>query len=144
MQSLPIIRCTVCACAVQKRTERGEAVVGESSTVLDCRGQGQFYAKGPARGLKKFESHFNFSGAFEGMCCFCALHKGWSGVSFASVGCYLCKKHKFQIREFSRLKGPDNAVGSPVNWAGLPDSVIDHILKMVVGDKTLRLFNRGN
>ena len=97
-----------------------------------CRGQGEFYAlhrtdySMPSRG-----SHFNFSGVYEGLCCYCALGEGYSIFSFGGVGCYHCKMKYLVVKEFSRLKHSTNGQSM---WGGLSDALIDLILKMVVGE----------
>ena len=162
MPTYPIFRCKECNCAIQMQSEGHAATfiaIGKKSegaptlfsSELDsdrfsdyCRGQGSFYAMKPANPFeypKRFETHFNFSGAYEGMCCYCALMRGFHADSFISVGCYHCTRSDALITEFSRLKRRTGGGEGPTSWkscgwGGLSDSVIDIILKMVVGGKT--------
>jgi hypothetical protein len=163
MPSYPITRCEVCDGAVQLHVELQTAslMAGGSlpktpfSTELDsnrfwayCRGQGSFYGVEPAdiyAAPKRFDTHFNFSGAYTGMCCYCALTRGYNMGSFISVGCYHCKRNEMLIKEFSKLKKRRGDVSSiswsTCGWGGLSDSVIDLILQMVVEKKPLLTFD---
>jgi hypothetical protein len=119
------------------------------STALDsdrspayCRGQGSFYGTKPVDPYKfpeRFETHFNFSGAYSKLCCYCALVHGYNMRSFIDVGCYHCKWSIALIREFSKLKRRTEGVvsWSSCGWGGLSDSIIDLILKMVIEWKTV-------
>ena len=78
------------------------------------------------------------------MCCYCALRRGLCIESFFSVGCYECKDRRhlvIKVREFAKLKR--KATGSDVQawpshgWAGLPESLIDHIMTMAVGRESV-------
>jgi hypothetical protein len=107
-----------------------------------CRGQGAFYAVEPSDPFqipKRFETHFNFSGAYQGVCCYCAMVNGYNFRSFLAKGCYHCKRSELLIREFSKLKHRASTISSWLScgWAGLSDSVIDLILKLVVEEKPL-------
>ena len=59
-------------------------------------------------------------------------------VSFNDVGCYHCKTRCMLIQEFSKLKlqgrGRDGS-WEACGWTGLSDSLIDFILRMIVGEK---------
>ena len=110
----------------------------------NCRGQGQFYLSEPS---DKFtlpgENHFNFSGCFNGMCCYCALGGGLSLDSFNTMSCYHCMRRFHFVREFSKLKiREENEDHSKkcgweaYGWAGLSDSLIDLILQFALGKNT--------
>jgi hypothetical protein len=106
-----------------------------------CRGQGQFYVTKPANlfDLPTGDSQFNFSGFFDGCCCYCALGRGLCSLTFKEIGCYQCKRACMLIKEFSKLKagGVNNANFVDCGWSGLSDALIDLILQMVSGGKTL-------
>jgi hypothetical protein len=104
-----------------------------------CKGQGRFYSLKRTNlfALPSDGSHFNFSGVYQGLCCYCALGKGYSLDSFGGVGCFQCKKEYLFIMEFSKLKlmgGGDAGTWESRKWAGLSDSLIDLILRMLVGE----------
>ena len=158
MPTYPIFRCKGCNCAVQMQNDEvcaasvafgGRTLISselDSERFADyCKGQGSFYAEKPVNLYdcsKRFQTHFNFSGLYEGMCCYCALGRGLYSGSFVSVGCYQCKRSEALLREFSKLKlrGSDDVISwISCGWSGLSDSVIDLIMKMVVGEKTLLL-----
>jgi hypothetical protein len=74
------------------------------------------------------------------MCCFCALEEGLNYDSFSSVGCYDCKRRRLlemMVTEFLKLKkkisGSEVQTWHTAGWAGLPDSLIDHIIAKVIG-----------
>ena len=104
-----------------------------------CRGQGSFYSKKQDKySPPPTGGQFNFSGMYTGLCCYCALGSGYSRVSFNDVGCYHCKMRCMLIKEFSRLKRQGRGVDvswESCGWAGLSDSLIDLILRMIVGDQ---------
>jgi hypothetical protein len=82
--------------------------------------------------------HFNFAGIHSGVCCYCALGQGWYVDSFIAVGCYSCKHRDSMVKEFSKLK--IRIAGSSPSWranglGGLPDFLIDYILKIAIGEK---------
>ena len=156
MPTFPIFRCKSCDSAVQlesyyspRNKFPGSAMKSHYSSELDtddfgnyCKGQGRFYTlKKPDPFVLPFDGgHFNFSGAYQGLCCYCALGKGYSLDSFSEVGCYQCKKEYLFIKEFSKLKllarGSEmSGTWESSKWAGLSDSLIELILRMLVGFK---------
>ena len=156
MPTYPIFRCKVCDCAVQRgivfKTRNGFPPIGISllSSGLDsddfahyCRGQGRFYVTKPMNlfDLPTDDSQFNFSGFFDGCCCYCALGRGFCSISFNEIGCYQCKRVCMLITEFSKLKagGVHNSNFSDCGWSGLSDALIDLILHLVAGGKTLSI-----
>jgi hypothetical protein len=110
-----------------------------------CRGQGRFYCNPPedVEMITKDYDHFNFTGLFSGLCCFCARMKGFFHASFDCVGCYHCKRRFMVLDEFSKLKQRKHIDGeSPPSWAAdgwaaLPDSIINLILHRVLGEHAL-------
>lgn len=158
MPAYPIFHCKVCDSAVQMESNASNDAfpvpgLGKNllfSCELDsdefakyCRGQGLFYAN-PPRELYASpvgKNHFNYSGTFQGMCCYCALARGLCSESFSDVGCYQCKRRALVVREFSRLKISRSAglllqpSWESNGWSGLSNSLIDHILRMLVGEK---------
>jgi hypothetical protein len=79
--------------------------------------------------------HYNFNGVFEGCCCFCALHRGFSADSFRDVGCCYCNR-KEHIRRIFRgvfVKRGSPATWSTHGWAAMPSGVMDYILGFVMG-----------
>jgi hypothetical protein len=153
MPTFVVFRCAACACAVQRHVDCTDSdaeslYIGEddahslqlaANRPADfCRGQGSFYAtqrpeveRAPAQ-----YQHNNFQGFFRRMCCFCALKGGLTIDSFNAVGCYDCKRRRQLVfKEFLKLKNKTG--GSDIHarslWAGLPDSLIDHICAMAIG-----------
>ncbi len=152
----------------------------EEEFVKYCRGQGRFYAinnnnnNNPQQQLSSLsyyasspvgQNHFNYSGTFQGLCCYCALGRGLCSESFQDVGCYHCKRRALVVKEFSKLKVVLRRGGAAAaasggatttttvaaakasssswesnGWAGLSNPLIDHILKMLVGEKTRLVF----
>jgi hypothetical protein len=158
MPTYPVIPCKNCSAAIQedsflssKKSFHADVFKRNYSSELDsedfahyCRGQGSFYSFPKGKfALPLNGSHFNFSGTYIGLCCYCALGSGYSLVSFNDVGCYHCKTRCMLIREFSKLKhqgrGRDGS-WEACGWAGLSDSLIDFILRMIVGEK-VKLMN---
>jgi hypothetical protein len=162
MPTYPIFRCRVCDGAVQMESNANKDMFPSHglskkslfSSELDsddfskyCRGQGKFYSE-PPRSV--FASpvgahHFNYSGTFHGLCCYCALGKGLCSESFRDVGCYHCKRRSLVVREFSKLKvlkpnGKQAASWEASGWGGLSNSLVDHILRMLVGEKARLTF----
>ena len=184
MPTYPIFHCSICESAVQlestalknyfpSSSSSGRASLFSSELDSDdfpryCRGQGKYYLTAPR---DRFASpttttttvggdHFNFSGIFHGMCCYCALGGGLSLGSFGTLGCHHCLQRFHSVREFSKLKIRTNeeeeasanaatAVGCNMKkkkggsvwdeqgWGGLSDSLIDHILHLALGEKVI-------
>ena len=148
MSTYPTFPCSVCDRAVQKSlrsAERGGAFFTElnSNHCIDtCRGQGRFYSIQQENERETYVpgrvDHFNFAGIHSGVCCYCALGQGWYVDSFIAVGCYSCKHRDSMVKEFSKLK--IRIAGSSPSWranglGGLPDFLIDYILKIAIGEK---------
>ena len=162
MPTYPIFHCRVCKSAVQIESSPAKnffPMYSSSnplilSSELDsddfpryCRGQGKFYA---SRASNKFAlptgafDHFNFSGYFQGMCCYCALGDGLSPDSFAGLSCYHCMQRFHTVSVFSKLKNKreESAISEGSDkwkssgWSGLSDSLIDHILQLALGNET--------
>ena len=158
MPTFVVFRCAACACAVQRGvdctvSDAESRYIGEddahslqlaANRPADfCRGQGSFYAtqRPEVERAPAHYQHNNFQGFFRRMCCFCALKGGLTIDSFNTVGCYDCKRRRLQrqlalmVKQFAKLK--NRADGSDIHarslWAGLPDSLIDHISAMAIG-----------
>jgi hypothetical protein len=88
--------------------------------------------------------HFNFSGVFSGLCCFCARMKGFCHDSFVDIACYHCKRRVVVLEEFAKLKRNSvknqDATWAEQGWAALPDSIIDTILHFALGERALISF----
>ena len=155
MPTYPVMFCRKCNASVQleSNTKLGDAFPKLSLRVLYsngldsddysnyCRGQGKFYSlrRTDLYALPSSGSHFNFSGVYAGLCCYCALGEGYSYFSFDGVGCYHSKMKYLVVKEFSRLKHQRSANGQAPSWenctwGGLSDSLVDLILKMAVGE----------
>ena len=195
MPTFPIFHCKVCNSAVQLEStalknyfpSSGSSSASLYSSELDsgdftnyCRGQGNFYTSSPRDkysspiGGGGDDDHFNFSGCFQGMCCYCALGGGLSLGSFGTLSCHYCLQRFHTVREFSKLKirvndddaddddGDEAAATTTTTaistsgctkeeedevkmkkqsllwnrqgWAGLSDSLIDHILQLALGE----------
>ena len=153
MPTYPVFPCKNCSADVQedsffvsKKSFHTDVFKRNYSSELDsedfahyCRGQGSFYPHPKGKfALPPNGSHFNFTGIYNRLCCYCALGSGYSHFSFNDVGCYHCKTRCMLIKEFSKLKlqgrGKDGSWKS-CGWAGLSDSLIDLILRMIVGEK---------
>jgi hypothetical protein len=157
MPTYPIFQCKVCDSAVQLESAASKNAFPmcgfgrqvQFSCQLDsddysknCRGQGRFYASVPSSPYASpvDQNHFNYSGSFAGMCCYCAFGSGLCRESFEEVGCYQCKRRYQAVREFSKLKVQKTEEGEQTSWessgwGGLSDSLVDLILHMVVGEK---------
>jgi len=160
--SYPYSICIVCHNRVQKVVEpRRSYVPGTvvrrsavpSSQLFDdrsvfelhCRGQGRMYNHG--KGALAFGTeasaddvlHYNFSGFFAGMCCFCARHSGFGTELFVSSGCHHCVRKHILHSAFARLFGKGRHTSDQTvcwascGWMGLPSSLVDYILAFVVG-----------
>jgi hypothetical protein len=106
---------------------------------LFCRGQGFRYADRDHSPFMNFVDgyHFNFSGVFEGYCCFCALHAGFGTELFLGTGCYGCKHKQAAIEAFldvTRSEPETHAQWRSHGWAALPSAIVDKILQYLVGE----------
>ena len=157
--SYPFFDCIVCHNRVQKMIciSRGSLPLialrskgvgfsslfdDESVFELHCRGQGLKYNH--LRGAQAFgvgmedgdAEHYNFSGCFAGMCCFCARHSGFGSELFICSGCRNCVRKDILrsgvARLFNRGVGGDLSWESH-GWRALPSSLVDHIISFVVG-----------
>jgi hypothetical protein len=103
---------------------------------LHCRGQGSRYNHKKRFDGSDEDLHFNFSGCFIGMCCFCACHSGFGTELFLCNGCSHCvRKDILRLgftRPFSRVDGVETSWESH-GWRALPMVLVDHILSFVVG-----------
>ena len=115
--------CTKCSITIQNSSETGERL---RANLIKCKGQGEWYAKNPVA-VRTSLNHINFGGAFEGLCCFCAFHSGWHISSFNDAGCLRCKDAIVRYTVFMGIKK------SKKFWADLPQCVLTHILRFVVG-----------
>lgn len=155
MPTYPIFHCRVCDSAVQIESSATRGMFPTQgfskqlllSCELDsddfakyCRGQGRFYANPPPSIYISpvGQNHFNYSGTFHGLCCYCALGEGLCPESFRDVGCYQCKRRALVVKEFSKLKDVvcHSSSWEANGWSGLSNSLIDYILGMLVGEKT--------
>ena len=151
--SYPFFHCIHCGAYVQKSVayESGrlpQAVLSDRFCKLSagfdggdiamyCRGQGRRYhsERMPVFVEHVDGLHYNFAGVFEGCCCFCALHRGFSTDSFRDVGCCYCNR-KERIRRIFRgvfVKRDSPATWSTHGWAAMHSGVMDYILGFVVG-----------
>ena len=154
--SYPYFRCSACDLPVQKAicydagrlpylllTHRSIPV----SDVFDtdqafayCRGQGLRYGEveHPKTMPYVHGYHYNFSAAFKGYCCFCALHAGFGEGLFWDTGCYGCKRRQLVIAEFialTKTKEGESVSWRNSGWAALPSAIIDRIVCHVFGDR---------
>ena len=110
---------------------------------LHCRGQGPLYnhphpspfGAGDARADEIL--HYNFSGFFSGLCCFCARYSGFGENLFMHNGCSNCVRKDILRSGFARLftkhdETEDASWGSH-GWRALPVALVDHILTFVTG-----------
>ena len=104
-----------------------------------CRGQGGRYRTAYMPQFVEFIDgfHYNFDGVFHGLCCFCALHRGFCKELFVDVSCYNCKRKEFIRRLFLKVfdARKDSATWETHGWAALPSAVLDLILGFVVGPR---------
>ena len=144
--------CTRCGCAKQRKYREGsilpewadDAVAARFESgdfAKTCRGQGTFYKQraqhNAGRQIPPFNAHFNFLGCFEGLCCCCALKRGWASASFSSASCYHCRRMAELVGTFATLKdGGLRRVPGDV-WRGLSPEIIDMILEKVLGCRPL-------
>ena len=140
----PFFQCVSCHARVQKAVpySRGmlpNIVVFNKSVLLSdgfegtdyvnfCRGQGRRVSLD----LVPF-SHFNFSGCFDGHCCFCALHSGFGEELFMDVACDKCIQKEMMRKMWSRLYTASGSLTwESHGWAALPSSILDKILHNIV------------
>ena len=157
--SFPLQYCIQCRCAVQqKEAQAFLRLPGSSmkrvtlfSSEFDsddyanyCRGQGIFYSNkaDDVEMIVKDYDHFNFTGLFSGLCCFCAVMKGFFHASFECVGCYHCKRRFMVLEEFSKLKnhsrdGSSSSSWAANGWSALPDPIVDMIIRCALGEHAL-------
>lgn len=130
--------------AVRSRSARFSSLFDDRSVFeMHCRGQGLKYnhhngalAFGVQGGADDI-MHYNFSGYFAGMCCFCARHSGFGSELFLCSGCRNCVLKDVMrsgtVRLFYRKDcGGDSSWGAH-GWRALPSALMDHILSFVVG-----------
>ncbi len=113
----------------------------------NCRGQGSKYSnKASLYSLKspveESDEHFNFSGTFKGVCCFCAVRMGLSSVSFQEISCYHCKQRNMLFLEFYRLRrvrnssdGENAPSWETHGWGALSDTLIDYIIALATNNR---------
>ncbi len=107
-----------------------------------CRGQGPRYNHSSGALVYGVDCdsdtpHFNFSGFFVGMCCFCASHTGFGSELFLSSGCSNCVRKDILLSAAARLfakrgDSVDPSWGSH-GWRALPVALVDCILAFVAG-----------
>lgn len=154
--SYPFFRCVCCNAQVQKAVsyEIGKIpslllthktiplsdIFETNQTFAFCRGQGIRYNEHSYHAVVEFaaENHYNFSGAFQGYCCFCALHADFGTETFLSVGCYSCKQTQQALANFIELtksKPGTHIAWQTHGWAALPSVILDNILRHLIGDR---------
>ena len=108
----------------------------EGDFAKHCRGQGSRYndQSSPAYVEHVDGAHFNFSGCFNGFCCFCALQSGFGSEMFLTNGCFNCVRKEMLRGEFSKLYKLTGASWEEGRWAALPSAVLDNILRILCGD----------
>lgn len=153
--SYPFFRCISCKVYVQKAVcyDMGKlpyqvlthstipvsGVFDTDSVFMYCRGQGMQYSEPDyARTMACIDGyHYNFSAAFKGYCCFCAMHAGFGTELFLSVGCYSCKQKRVVVATF--IESTKTKPGEPTSWrthgwAALPSAIIDKIVSHLFGN----------
>ena len=116
----------------------------------NCRGQGNRYAvkvsdkkvqMSPGEWISP-DSHFNFTGMFEGKCCFCALRMGFYFSS--DVVCYHCQRREMLLREFVMITASHKGVAGSEKkaptwethgWGALSDALVDYILALALNNR---------
>jgi len=109
---------------------------------LHCRGQGPRYNH--SNGALAFGAgvssddvmHYNFSGFFAGMCCFCARHSGFGTELFICSGCNNCVRKDILRSACVRLfrnKQDGDVSWEDNGWRALPSVLVDYIISFVVG-----------
>jgi hypothetical protein len=160
--SYPFFECIVCRNRVQKVVDLDKGLLPmvsmrrkdeRFSSLFDddrlferqCRGQGPKYNHGGgalAFGVEGGDfniDHYNFSGFFAGMCCFCARHSGFGTELFVCSGCRNCVRKDILRSAFARLLSRGDGASSEAaswgthGWRALPVALVDHILSFVVG-----------
>jgi hypothetical protein len=109
-------------------------VFDTDSVFVFCRGQGMRHCEPDPPGISvEYVDgyHYNFSAAFKGYCCFCAMHAGFGADLFVGIGCYSCKRRQAVIAAFIELT--KSTPGEPVTWhlhgwAALPSAILDRIV----------------
>lgn len=144
----PFFECSACGLRVQQaldnaelgafpkivvhnfRTKLSSVFDNKDDLTLSCRGQGARYNVCETR---YHERHYNFTGVFQGRCCFCALIGGIARESFLDIACFHCR-YKEDIRcEFVKLYYMKARSWKSGKWAALPSVVLDHILRIFLG-----------
>jgi hypothetical protein len=77
--------------------------------------------------------HYNFTGCYSGMCCFCALKVGFSADIFGQVGCRHCVRKELLRAEVARCFGSAGGSWTSHGWRALPSAIVDRILVFVLG-----------
>ena len=130
--------CSSCDCAVQQREQSSYCCLPGSSLQRTALFSSRF-----APDDYDPQDHFNFSGLFSGLCCFCARMQGFYHGSFVDIACYHCKRRLMVLEEFGKLKKSKkdyNATWAEQGWTALPDSIIDVILHCLLGEQALISF----
>ncbi len=149
--SYPCARCRVCRSRVQvavhcvpgelpalacsDRDARFTALFEDDAAALSCcRGQGTRYSPWPHHNQTL---HYNFSGAFTGLCCFCALKAGFSPSVFGQTACRQCVWRERLRAEvavcFGSGAGATSVSWVSHGWRALPSAIVDRILVLVLG-----------
>ena len=161
--SYPYFNCVVCGGRVQKAVfcvpgslplvsylDRdacfSSSFDDESEYVRHCRGQGSQYSIRRVSPLFYGNDgevlHFQFSGCFAGMCCFCALYAGLNVEAFSLNGCRNCTLKEELRAEFAKLArrsdedDSDQSVAltwASHGWGALPSALVDYILVFAMG-----------
>lgn len=130
--SYPFSICSGCGGYIQRQTlisDSPNSPMIELSEwnqgVAGCRGQGTFYASGPAVG--RINDQWHFQGRLYGKCCCCTLDNGWSAISFRGNACHVCRGVNSRIEKaWTFLRGaPRSAFG----WlSAVPRDVLEKII----------------
>lgn len=156
--SYPCVRCLICRNRIQlavycapgelpslsylsKEAVFSSLFDDESAFAQHCRGQGTLYnERRPASSPygERATFHYNFTGCFSGMCCFCALKSGFVAEVFGEMGCYDCvrkERLRAEVARAFRSSGVNHASASwsSHGWSALPLAIVDHILVFVAG-----------
>ena len=148
----PFIKCVLCKNRVQKVIEYTPGRM-PSAVILDrhmklsgefddgdftkhCRGQGTRYNDPSLPAFVEYVDghHFNFTGYFNGCCCFCALHNGFGTEMFLTNGCVNCMRKETLRLEFAKLYGGVGSSWQEGRWAALPAVALDNILRIFIGE----------
>ena len=154
--SYPFFRCTSCNAPIQQvisyqlgklpfeiLTRNDVALSGVFETdklFAFCRGQGMRYSEPDSLAVVEFVEgyHFNFTAAFKGYCCFCAMHAGLGTELFLGVACYSCKHKQAALALFVELTASKPGTFTSWHthrWAALPSVIIDKIIRIAVGNQ---------